>query len=187
MVVGVLAVGMAVADDSDGGTGGEAWDSIAAVDRETGQVTFLDRDGVEIGDPLDPGIEELDYVLGEGPHLALVANDAAAVIDVAAGTVEAPVLPEGGRAVRVLTSEPLVLAAGRDGGGAVTIISTTTSLDVAESARLVDPMIFPNEVKSNRTGTVFAVGDVRIFETVVVGRRSGRCTGASWAADRTHG
>jgi hypothetical protein len=169
VVVGVLAFGMAVADDSDGGAGGDAWDSIAAADRETGQVTFLDRDGVEIGDPLDTGIEELEYVLGEGPHLAMVANDAAGVIDVAAGTVEAPALPEGGRAVRVLTSEPLVLAAGRDAGGDVTIISATTSVDVAASAQLEDPLMFPNEVKSDVTGSGFAVADLRALETVVIG------------------
>jgi hypothetical protein len=87
-VVGALAVGMAVADDDSAGeAGGSSWDSIAAVDRETGEVTNLDRDGVEIGDPLDTGIEELAYVLGDGSHLALVATDAAGVIDVATGTV----------------------------------------------------------------------------------------------------
>jgi hypothetical protein len=170
VVVGALAVGMAVADDDSAGeAGGGSWDSIAAVDRETGEVTILDRDGVEIGDPLDTGIEELGYVLGDGSHLALVATDAAGVIDVATGTVEAPALPGGGRAVRVLTSEPLVLAAGRDEGGDVTIISATTSLDVAESARLDDALMFPNEVRSDVTGTRFAVADLRTLQTVVVG------------------
>jgi hypothetical protein len=165
----VLAVGMAVADDSAGEAGGSSWDSIAAVDRESGEVTFLDREGAETGKPLDAGIQDVEYVLGEGPQLALVAADAAGVVDVAAGTVEAPALPEGGRAVRVLTSEPLVLAAGRDAGGEITIISATTSLNVADSAQLDDPLMFPSEVKSDVAGTVFAVADARAAETTVIG------------------
>ena len=160
---------MAVADDSDSGAGGSSWDTIAAVDGETGEVTYLDREGVEIGDPLDTGIEELQYVLGEGPHLALVASDAAGVIDVAAGTVEAPELPEGGQAVRVSTSEPLVLAAGQDGDGELTIISATTSLDVAELAGLDDPLMLPSGVRSDLSGTLFAVADINTLETAVVG------------------
>ncbi len=160
---------MAVADDSDTGPGGSSWDTIAAVDGETGEVTYLDRHGVETGDPLETGIEELQYVLGEGPQLAIVANDAAGVVDVAAGTVEAPELPEGGHAVRVSTSEPLVLAAGEDGDGEITIISATTSLDVAELAGLDDPRMMASGVRSDHSGTLFAVADINTLETAVVG------------------
>ena len=177
---------MAVADDSDTGPGGSSWDTIAAVDGETGEVTYLDRDGVEIGDPLDTGIEELQYVLGEGPHLALVANDAAGVVDVAAGTVEAPELPEGGQAVRVSTSEPLVLAAGEDGDGEITIISATTSLDVAESAGLDDPRMMASGVRSDHSGTLFAVGDISTLETAVVGTELDEAVVLPRSAARDH-
>ena len=168
-VVGVLAVGMAVADDSDRGAGGSSWDTIAAVDGETGEVKYLDRDGAEIGEALDTGIERVQDILGEGPHLAVVASEAAGVVDVAAATVEAPELPEGGQAVRLSTSEPLVLVAGQDGYGELTIISATTSLDVAELAGLDDPQMPPSGVRSDPSGTLFAVGDVDTLETAVVG------------------
>jgi hypothetical protein len=160
---------MAAADDDSGGaTDGTSWDSIAAVDFETGEVTLLDREGAEIDEPLDTGIEAVNYVLGEGNELAVVADDRVGVIDLAAGTVEAPALPEGGRAPRVPTSEPLVLAAGPPEGGSLTIVRATASRDVTDAAQADDPLMMPDGVRSDLAGTRFAVAELRSLETVVV-------------------
>jgi hypothetical protein len=169
LVVSVLALGMALADDSaEDGTDGLSWDSIAAVDRETGAVTLVDREGSEI-DQFDTGVTDVSYVLGNGGRLAVVADDAGAVLDVAAGTAEAPPLADGAQTVRVRTSEPLVLASAPPEGGDLTIVLATTTLDVAELAQLDDPLMAPNGVHSDPAGTVFAVADIRAGKTVALG------------------
>jgi hypothetical protein len=166
----VLAIGMAVADDdSDGATDGPSWDAIAVVDRETGVVTFRDRDGDDLAGEVDTGVVEPGFVFGESEQLAIAGLDVAAVVDVAAGTVVAPALPEGAFARRVGTSEPLVLAAALPEGGDVTLVTATNSVDVAEAVGLEDPLIFQGSIRADLAGTLFAVGDSRAVQTAIVG------------------
>ena len=166
-IVGVLAIGMAAADDDS--ADGPTWDAIAVVDRETGDVSFVDRTGAARGDEIETEIDEVGYAFGEGEHLALAGVDVAAVVDVATGTVEAPALPDGAFASRVGTSEPLVLAAALPEGGDVTLVTATNSVDVAQAAGLDDPLIFQGSIRANLAGTLFAVGDSRSFQTAIVG------------------
>jgi hypothetical protein len=166
-VVGVLAVGMAVADDDSDDL--PSWDAIAVVDRETGVVTFLDRQGNALGGEIETGVVEPGFVFGESEQLAIAGRDVAAVVDVAAGTVEAPAVPEGALASRLGTSEPLVLAAASPEGGDVTLVTATNSVDVAQAAGLDDPLIFQGSIRTDLAGTLFAAGDSRSVQSAIVG------------------
>jgi hypothetical protein len=169
-VVGVLAIGMAVADDDAGQTAdGPSWDSIAVIDRETGVVTFVDRQGNALGGEIDTGVVEPGFIFGESGQLAIAGLDVAAVVDVAAGTVEAPAVPSGTFASRLATSELLVLAAAPPEGGDATLVTATNSVDVAQAAGFDDPLIFQGAIRANLAGTLFAVGDSRSFQTAIVG------------------
>jgi hypothetical protein len=74
---------------------------------------------------------------------------------------------------RIPTSAPLVLAAAPNEGGDVTIVSATTSVNVAETADLDDPLMLSNAVRGDLSGTRFAVGDLRSAQTVILGLDQG--------------
>ena len=170
LAVSILAVaGVLLARRGAGETTDEpTWNTIAAVDRATGVVTFLDAEGEE-QDELETNVEAVNYVPRRRATGWRSSGTEQQPWSMSRPAPSRPRGPDGDRAQRIPTSRPLVLVAAPSPGGDATIVLASTSLDVGELAGLADPLVFAASVQSDPDGTRFAVDDARSQQTVVVG------------------
>lgn len=155
------------------------WNSIAVVDRISGEIRLADLAPILAGgEELDPdtfvaleGAQRVDRVDAAADHLALSGIDGVELIDVVTRRrIEIP-LERNWETRRLNDTAALVLAAAPDPGGNVVIINGLDGrqLDIAVLAQQRDPLLLVDSIRSDAQGRAFAIGDGRNFQTIVVG------------------
>lgn len=151
----------------DGG-GTTTWNAIALVDRVNGAVRVLDQDGDEI--TTIRGTGRVADVYASGDRLALVGATQIALVGTDGS--EPILLPIAARSTvsRVATSRSFTLIVSPAGGGNLVLIDATdgSQLDVGEVAEQTSPRLLADSIRADNDGTAFAIGDGRLFQTVVV-------------------
>jgi hypothetical protein len=171
-ITAVVAIGVvgwrlvAGGDDTTVGARGD-WDELAVVDRSSGAVTRLDRDGA----PIDTivGLGRVNEVHAFGDHLALVGTEQIAVAAPDAESVAVPI--DRGRTVTPMTTdETFHLIVGDDDGGDVTIVDGLTgeALSVGELTGQANLLVFPSTIRESEDGRRFALADAGRFRTILV-------------------
>lgn len=170
LLVAVVVVSSIIGGDetADPALAEPGWDTIVEVDRLTGAVVALDADGVEIAD-LD-GLGRASALHMRGDRLALVGNDQIVLL---ALTGDESVIIDVDRASRVFrhpTNRSFTLVVAPDIGGEVTVIDadTGTTTSLGTRAGQTQPLLLPETLRMDRSGTRFAIGDGRNFQTIVV-------------------
>lgn len=169
------------ADDGDEPPAAE-WDAIALVDRVSGEVVVVDRDGEE-QHRID-GAGRVAAVHAHGDRLALVGITSITLTDTdPAATPTVVPIERGSLVVPLETTDTLHLLVGDPAGGNLLIVDVDDGsvLDVAALAAPTVPKLFVDTVRVDATGTVFAVADANNFQTIVVGDE---IEGAAFLADQ---
>lgn len=158
------------------------WDALALVDRVSGEIVVVDRDGVE--QHRITGTGRVAAVHAHGDRLALVGTS---TITLTGTTAEATptVVPieRGSVVVPIETTSTLHLLVGDPAGGNLLIVDVDdgTVFDVAELAAPTVPKLFVETVRVSADGSTFAVADANNFQTIVVGDA---IEGAAFLADQ---
>jgi hypothetical protein len=161
-------------DDSSPGGDRATWSSIALVDRVSGDVTLVDADGEVIAASPAHGrtasLYAFDGVLSLANSRTLTvlrdpADDNADVL-----TIE---MPDRSEITPIPTSTRTFLALGPSTGGDVLIVDPVdgTFTDVGElasGASPTTPKMFVDTMRTNDTGSMFAIADAANFQTIVV-------------------
>ena len=149
------------------------WDSIALVDRGTGDVTYVDADGQVIGESTDHGRTGSLYA---GDGILALANSRTVTVLPERGDETEPLvvdLPSAAEITTIRTNGATFLATGTPTGGDVSLVDLTNrsvtdigSLALASSP--IDPKMFVATLRANEDGSMFAIADAANFQTIVV-------------------
>lgn len=149
-----------------------AWNTIIEASRNTGELVMLDPDGAIIADALGRGLTSAVFTFEDrlgllGPReLTLRSSDLTAE--------EAPLtiaLEAQWGLQRLQTHRSLTFLATPSTPGNLLLIdgATGTTLDVGMVAGQRTPILFPDSLTADRNQRIFALGDGRNFQTIVVG------------------
>jgi len=176
LVFAAGVVGWRFLRDDDSSPGGDraTWSSIALVDRVSGDVTLVDADGEVITESPAHGrtgsLFAFDGVLSLANSRTLTVlrdptDETAEVL-----TIE---MPERGQIAPVRTTERTFLALGPAAGGDVLLVDPVDGVitdigELASSASPTTPKMYVDTMRTNDTGSMFAIADAANFQTIVV-------------------
>lgn len=171
VVAGTIVWSRLKTDDGTGPSRTE-WDAVALVDRPTGTVVTFDADGRPL--TTIAGDTRVVDVHTFGRRLALVSLTAITLVDPLAEPATAPTvvpIPSGSTVTALETPASLHLVVGNPEGGNLLIVDVTDAsvLDVAALSAPTTPKVFGDGVRTDATGTRFAIADSANFQTIVVG------------------
>jgi hypothetical protein len=156
-------------DEGDDTATAPSWDTIVEVDRISGDLVVLDADGEEI-DSVD-GEGRVADVYGRGDRLALVGAGQVVLRDLDPGSEPTVIaLDRSTSVVRHPSNRSLTLVVAPDVGGEIVIIDghAGTVTELGASAGQSNPLLLPDSLRIDRSGTRFAVGDGRNFQTIMI-------------------
>lgn len=147
------------------------WDAVIEAARTTGDLLLLDAQGTIMADA--PGLGLTSAVFTHEDRLALLGPREISLrsTDLADEDVVTIELAPQWSINRMRTHAAMTFLAGPSTPGNLILIdgSTGTTLDVGVLSGQRSPIFFPDTVIADRPNRVFALGDGRNFQTVVVG------------------
>ena len=154
--------------------GDAGWSTIAFVDRTSGDVVYVDRDGEVVAEAAGQGRTGSVYA---GDGVVAVANSRVLSVLPPAGDDDTDVvaidLPAQAQVTTIRTTEGTFLATGVPTGGDVTLVDLDegTTIDIgvaAEAGSPATPTMFVETLRYDETGSMFAIADAANFQTIVV-------------------
>jgi len=163
----VVAALLVTSGDDEQAADTPSWDAIVVVDDATGAVEVHDATGeLETSAAATGRVSDVHV---NDDRLALVGAGQVTLVDLGDGSTQIVALDDDMQVARVPNGRTLTLVAAPAGGGHLVLIDGEGTLtDVAEAASLDDPLLYPDSVRSDSTGTAFAIADGRNFQTVVI-------------------
>ncbi|TVR27335.1 MAG: hypothetical protein EA389_03460 [Ilumatobacter sp.] len=170
LAVGAVVVLMVTAGSGDDDTAvtSPGWNSLVEVDRVSGDLVVLDRDGEEVTSA--EGAGRVTEVLGRADRLALIGSDQVALVGLDGDDPLVVPVDPASSVIRHPSNRSFTIVVSPDVGGEIVIIDGTdgTATELGARAGQSSPLLLPETLRVDRTGTRFAVGDGRNFQTIVV-------------------
>jgi hypothetical protein len=131
-------------------------------------VRVLDEEGDEI--TTIRGTGRVETVHASGDRMALVGPTQIALVGTDGGEPILLPVAVGSTVSRLATSRSFTLVVSPAGGGNLVLIDASdgSQLDVGEVAEQTSPRLLADSIRTDNDGTAFAIGDGRLFQTVVV-------------------
>jgi hypothetical protein len=156
-------------DDGDGTAASPGWNTIVEVNRASGDLVVLDADGEELA-TID-GEGRVTEVHARNDRLALVGAGQVVLRGLDPETDPTVVaLDRATSIVRHPSNRSLTLVAAPDIGGEIVIVDGETGsvIELGASAGQTSPLLLPESLRLDRSGSRFAVGDGRNFQTIMI-------------------
>lgn len=165
--IGAIGWRLVRGGDGDGSGTAGSWDRLALVDRTSGAITFVDRDGDPQGTVAGAG--RVTEVIAAGDHVALVGADRIVLAAPGDDPITIPV-ERSSTVAPVPAGATFHLVIGQPTGGNVTVVDVATgeSIDVGALTEQASPLIFAETMRHAADGSGFAMADAANFRTILV-------------------
>jgi hypothetical protein len=173
IAISAIVIGRAIGENESGGSAAQAddsWNSVVVLAQD--EIRVIDPSSGETLDTFPSEDDLLDAQSEVSGPMLVTMTDAGKIVqtDLRDGTTHRSRSEQDAELILSRANPQIGIAGPAATGGDLTIIDTRrqASFQIGDIAGLEDPLMFPDAVFVNSTGSHLAVSDARSFQTVVV-------------------